>query len=293
MDAHTNPEEGNVSWSPAKTMWFGGHLLIAIIGGSLTWSWSHGLIGAAFTGFTLCLGHSVGLHRLLIHRSFECPRWVEYTLVHLGIVVGMAGPRTILYMHDIRDWAQRHPRCHRYFIHRNSIRRDFFWQQFGRLDLKHPPRFVIEPRVEQDSVYRWMERTWMLQSLPWAVLFWFLGGWSLVIWATSVRIATSLLGHWLVGYLAHNTGRRDWDLQGHAVQGYNLPAIALLTMGESLHNNHHAFPESARLGLRPSQPDPGWWLLCLLRRLGLAWNLKEPRDLPDRPELIPLAPERP
>ena len=64
-------------------------------------------------------------------------------------------------------------------------------------------------------------------------------------------------------------------------------------MGESWHNNHHAFPGSAKLGLRPSQHDPGWWALCMLRSVGLVWNIKLPANLPERPELAPINPETP
>jgi fatty-acid desaturase len=57
-------------------------------------------------------------------------------------------------------------------------------------------------------------------------------------------------------------------------------------MGESWHNNHHAFPGSARLGIEDNQPDPGWWILRYLQKIGLVWNIKLPQDLPVRPELI-------
>src|SRR5207237_437736 len=70
--------------------------------------------------------------------------------------------------------------------------------------------------------------------------------------------------------------------------GHNVPGISLLTMGEAWHNNHHAFPGSARLGIRTWQFDPGWWALVTMRAMGLVWNLKQPADLPDRPELRPL-----
>jgi hypothetical protein len=59
-------------------------------------------------------------------------------------------------------------------------------------------------------------------------------------------------------------------------------------MGEAWHNNHHAFPASARLGLHPGETDPGWWVLVLLSRLGLVWNLKTPDTLPPRPNLVAL-----
>ncbi|HYF36952.1 MAG TPA: hypothetical protein VD994_16765 [Prosthecobacter sp.] len=134
-----------------------------------------------------------------------------------------------------------------------------------------------------------MQRTWMLQQLPWAILFYAFAGVAGVVWRISVRIVFSETGHWFVGWLAHNVGRRDWHLEGHAVQGYNLPHAGLITMGEGWHNNHHAFPESARLGLRPGQHDPGWWAIRLLRACGLAWDVKEPHDLPARPERTPVA----
>jgi len=130
----------------------------------------------------------------------------------------------------------------------------------------------------------------MLQQVPLAALLFAAGGASFVVWGISVRIVTSLVGHWLIGYFAHNVGPRDWHLAGHAVQGHNVPYLGLITMGESWHNNHHAFPESARLGLTEAQIDPGWWAISALRRFGLAWNVKQPNDLPVRPELAPIVP---
>lgn len=198
----------------------------------------------------------------------------------------MGGPFRILYMHDIRDWAQRHKSCHAFFIHRNPLWKDFLWQLHCEVRLANPPRFEIERAVLSNPFHRFLQRTWMVQQLPWAALFYALGGIGWVLWGISVRVTVSLIGHWLVGYFAHNAGPRDWHLHGHAVQGHNVPRIGLLTMGESWHNNHHAFPGSARLGLTPGQPDPGWWTLRVLRALGLVWNIKLPSDLPARPELV-------
>lgn len=72
------------------------------------------------------------------------------------------------------------------------------------------------------------------------------------------------------------------------MQGRNIAWTSLLTMGESWHNNHHAFPGSARLGLAPGEWDPGWWVLVLFERCGLVWNLRLPASLPARAELVPL-----
>ncbi|MDZ4286361.1 MAG: acyl-CoA desaturase [Prosthecobacter sp.] len=284
----TNPLQGRVVWSPVKSLWFTGHALAAVIGGWLTLGAGPVLIAFSFTVLTLCLGHTIGLHRLLVHRSFACPRWWEYALVHLGTVVGMGGPFRILYMHDIRDWAQRHPESHPFFTDASPLWKDFLWQMHGEMRLDHPPRFEIEQTVGGNPVHRFLQRTWMLQQLPWAVLFYALAGVGGMVWGISVRITVSLTGHWLIGWLAHNVGHRDWHLQGHAVQGYNLPHLGLITMGEGWHNNHHAFPESARLGLRGKQHDPGWWAIRTMHACGLAWDVKEPANLPERPERVPV-----
>src|SRR5262245_41850293 len=134
-----------------------------------------------------------------------------------------------------------------------------------------------------------MERKWMWQQLPWALLFLAIGGWSWVVWGVCARVAVCVTGHWLVGYFAHNEGRCDWHVEGAGVQGYNVRFCGLITMGEAWHNNHHAYPGSARLGLYKGQTDIGWWVLMAFQRLGLAWNIKTPRDLPARPELRALS----
>lgn len=285
----TNPINGAVVWSPIKSLWFTGHATIAIVGGWFAFSYEAVFVASLFTVTTLCLGHTIGLHRLLIHRSFDCPKWLEYFLVHLGTVVGMGGPFRMLYLHDIRDWAQRHRECHPFFIHRNPIWKDGFWQLHCDIKLSDPPEFQIEDRVLNEPIYRFFQCTWMLQQLPWAALLYSLGGIGFVVWGISARVTISLIGHWLVGYFAHNSGARDWHVKGHAVQGHNVPFISLLTMGESWHNNHHAFPGSARLGLLASQFDPGWWVLKTLSFFGLTSNLRLPHNLPDRRELVPIS----
>ncbi len=76
---------------------------------------------------TLCAGHSIGLHRLLIHRSLSAPRWMERVLVLLGTLVGMAGPLGMVRLHDMRDWAQRQAACHDLHAHRAHPLRDARW----------------------------------------------------------------------------------------------------------------------------------------------------------------------
>lgn len=286
--AETSSVEGTVHWTPVKSIWISAMTLTALIGGPLFFSWTALALFIATTAITVCLGHSLGMHRRLIHRSYDCSPWLERSFVYLGTLVGMAGPYGMIRQHDIRDWAQRKPQCHPYLAHRSSMLRDFYWQLHCELRLAHPPALVIERRVREDRFYQFLERTWMAQQLPWALLFFMVGGMPWLIWGIAVRVAASVTGHWLVGYFAHNQGPRSWHIQGAGVQGYNVPYCGLITMGEAWHNNHHAFPGSARLGLNQGETDPGWWVLRALERAGLVWALKTPAMLPHRPNLVRL-----
>lgn len=289
-DPQTNPVEGEVYWKGSKSLWYFATLVTTAVLAPLTFSAGAALVAFFLTVTTLCLGHTLGMHRRLIHQSYECPRWLEYLFVYLGTLVGIAGPFRIIYLHDIRDWSQRHPRCHSFFIHTNTWWRDWWQQLHCDIRLTHPPRFVIEERVRNDRFYAFLDRTWMWQQLPVAGALYLMGGAGWVVWGVGVRLFVSLTGHWLVGYLAHNHGRKTWHIEGAAVQGYNVRGLALLTMGENWHNNHHAYPESARLGVRPGEWDPGWLVLGLLRRVGLVWSVQTPETLPARTERIELAP---
>jgi fatty-acid desaturase len=89
----------------------------------------------------------------------------------------------------------------------------------------------------------------------------------------------------LVGHFAHRRGTQSFIVEGAAGQGYNVAYAGLISMGESWHNNHHAFPESAKMGLFPGQTDLGWWLIKIFEACGLATNVKTPENLPFRSAL--------
>lgn len=280
-----DPVAGRVRWAPAKSLWIGGMTLTTLIAGPLTFTWEAFALFLATTAVTLCAGHSVGMHRRLIHGSFKCPLWLEHVLVYLGVMVGMAGPIGMTRIHDLRDWAQRQPDCHGYFGHRAGFWHDAWRQMHCELVLERPPAFRLEPRLAGDRVHAWMERTWMLQQLPWALAFYALGGWSWVVWGVCARVTVSVTGHWLVGHYAHREGPQTHVVEGASVQGHDVVVAGLISMGESWHNNHHAFPGSAKLGLYPGQADLGWVLIKTLERLGLAWDIVTPEMLPYRPAL--------
>ena len=280
-----SPEAGRVVWSPVKSAWW----TLMAAGGVLALtryaSWSGLAVFLVGSALTLCLGHSLGMHRRLIHRSYACPRWMERLFIYLGALVGMAGPVGMVRTHDLRDWAQRQPHCHDYFAHRQTFWTDAWWQLHCDIRLDHPPRFETPPELAGDRVLMFLERSWMWQQLPLALLLGAAGGLGWVLWGVCLRVAVSLSGHWLVGHFAHRGGHRSWHVAGAGVQGHNVRGCGLITFGEGWHNNHHAFPGSARLGLYPGQADPGWWVLCALERLGWVRDITLPEALPPREEL--------
>jgi fatty-acid desaturase len=283
-----HPDEvciGRVRYAPVKSLWFLGMCAGAIVGGALTFSPGAFALYVGSTAIVLLFGHSLGSHRKLIHDSYQCPKWMEYLFVYCGVMVGLDGPLGLMRQHELRDYAQRLPNCHDYLRHGSSFWRDGWWQLNCSLRLAREPLIRLEPRIADDAFYRFLQRTWMLQQLPWALLFYAWGGWGFVFWGVCARVMSGVGGHWLIGYFAHNHGRMHYSVRDAAVQGRNIPWTSLLTMGESWHNNHHAFPGSAKLGLQRGEWDPGWWVLQVLHRCKLVWNLRLPGDLPHRPEL--------
>lgn len=283
-----SPVAGVVRWDPAHSLWNGGMLAASLALGPLLFSWSAFAIFTMLTGASLLLGHSVGFHRRLIHRSFECPLWLERTLVWIGTSVGMGGPLWMIRTHDMRDWAQRQADCHDYLAHRRPMLVDAWWQIHCRLELARPPIFDLG-RVGQDRFYRFIEASWMAQQIPIAVLLFFGGGWAWVIWGVCVRVSMSVTGHWFVGHLAHRRGPQSWLVKEAGVQAHDVPWAAIPTMGEAWHNNHHAFPGSARIGLYPGQSDWGYAFILMLERMGVAWDITLPEHLPHRAALTRLA----
>ncbi|MEQ1673072.1 MAG: acyl-CoA desaturase, partial [Hyphomicrobium sp.] len=202
----TDALQGSVHWHPKKSLWISAMTLAALIAGPLYFTWGAFALFIVTTALTVCFGHSLGMHRRLVHRSYDCPLWLERLFVYFGTLVGLAGPFGIIRQHDIRDWAQRKAECHPFLAHRNAMWKDGLWQLHCELRLENPPELEVEPQVAGDKFYIWLERYWMAQQLPWALLFYWIGGLPWVIWGIAARVAISVTGHWLVGYFAHNSG---------------------------------------------------------------------------------------
>jgi stearoyl-CoA desaturase (delta-9 desaturase) len=227
----------------------------------------------------------MGYHRLLTHRSFQTPRFVEYLLTALGSLANQGGPLQWVAVHRVHHQhsdAQGDPHSPR----------DGLWWAHLLWWMPHVPAlddptsyesYVVD--LARDPVHRLFQRCHILGPLALAGLLYGLGevwggvGLSWLVWGIFVR--TTLLYHatWLVNSASHLWGYRSYNTRDRST---NLWWVALLTLGEGWHNNHHAFPRSARHGLRWWELDLTYGFIRLLGLVGLARRIHLPGKVPTR-----------
>lgn len=278
------PQSGVVKIDWLKSIW----ISVMILGSGLAlfnFKLSAFILFLLVTYVTLLVGHSIGMHRMMIHRSFKTSNSLRRILIFIGVMVGMGGPFSIIKIHDIRDWAQREPRCHDFFSHRRRYIRDLMWQLFYKFEFEHPPKVQIESSLQYDPFIIFLERYWQALQLIFAVALFLIGGLPWVLWGVCMRVLVSIAGHWTITYICHNPGPGTWDVKGAGVQAANLRFAGFLSHGECWHNNHHAFPESAQIGLEAGQLDPAWWVIRRLEKWGWAYDVGRPRHISQQEDL--------
>ena len=282
------PEIGRVRFAAGKTLWLWGMAIPGLAIGLPAATPTTLVVSLVLAFLTLCVGHSVGLHRGIIHRTYEAHPIVRGALAYLGALSGLGGPLTWARIHAVRDLWQNRADCPRYFAYDHSLARDFLWNLHlrfepadDRADARLPPDLLRDPWL------RFLERTWPLHVLALAAAVLAALGPGGVAACVCARTAASITGHWLVGYAAHAWGERRHVIPGAKESGTNVWLLGVLSFGEGFHNNHHAFPRSARMGMRPAELDLGWLVILAFERLGLvravsAWHRASlpPRPLP-------------
>jgi stearoyl-CoA desaturase (delta-9 desaturase) len=252
-------------------------------GGALRWQ---DLAVLAVTYTLSGLGITVGYHRLFTHRSFKTSRPVRALLAVLGSTA-VEGP--------VIEWVSTHRKHHRFSdVHgdphsphadhapgwrgelRGLAHAHMGWMFRGR-DMANPARYAKDLLADRDL--RFISRTFPLWvavglAVPFglgvALTGSLAGGLTALLWGGAVRVF--LLHHvtFSINSLCHTFGRRPFPTGD---ESRNLAWLAPLAFGEAWHNNHHAFPTSARHGLRRWQVDPGAWFIAGLERCGLAWDV--------------------
>ena len=251
--------------------------LIAIHLGAVAALWQHNwaAVGVAFVLYAVFggLGICVGYHRLLTHRSFKCPRSVEYLLAFLGSFCLEGKP---VY------WVAQHRQHHQFADapgDPHNARDGFWWSHMLWLARIPSPqaREKLEKRYAPDLLrapfYKWLDRLYVVPSILLALALFRLGGWPFVVWGMCVRLVFCYHATWFVNSASHRFGYRNFELNDLST---NCWWVAMIAYGEGWHNNHHAFPTSARHGLRLWEIDLSYAFIRTLQALGLAWDVRTP-----------------
>jgi stearoyl-CoA desaturase (Delta-9 desaturase) len=235
-----------------------------------------------FTG----LGVTVGFHRHFTHRSFKTSRPVRAVLAVFGSMA-IEGP--------VISWVADHRKHHRYSDeegdphsphvgHGGGVRGALagLWHaHVGWLFIhtQRGSRKRYAPDLMADPILRFVDRTFFLWvvvgfAVPFglgvALTGSIFGGLTGLLWGGAVRMLVLHHATYSINSLCHFFGRRRFDTGD---ESRNLAWLSLVTMGEAWHNNHHAFPTSARHGLRRWEIDVSAGLIWLLEKAGLAWDV--------------------
>jgi stearoyl-CoA desaturase (delta-9 desaturase) len=237
-------------------------------------SWKNLTIAIVLYGLAINAGVGAGYHRLLTHRSFRCPLWLERALTLCGALALQGGPLFWVGTH-----REHHRRADREGDPHTPVE-GLWWAhagwishgggQGGEMALLRR----LAPDLARDRFHCWLSRWhWLPLAVSGVALFAF-GGWGGLLWGVFLRVTLGWHATWLVNSATHRWGGRRFATSDHSRNNW---WVALLTGGEGWHNNHHAHPVSARHGLRWYEFDPNYYGIWLLEKLHLAWNVRRVR----------------
>lgn len=240
------------------------------------------------------MGITIGYHRLLTHRGFTCPKWLEHGLAILGMCNLQDSPARWVAIHRMHhQHSDKQPDPHSPLV-------NFLWGHMGWVVVRnrdldktsHYERYVRD--LLRDRFYLQLERRggWFFVFLGHVIAIGVLGAivgavvgggdgmtilrytLSYLVWTAAVRTVFVLHGTWAVNSLAHVFGYRNYETRDASTNNW---LVALWSHGEGWHNNHHAEPRSAAHGHRWWEFDMSWRIIQFLELIGLAKDVVRPK----------------
>jgi stearoyl-CoA desaturase (delta-9 desaturase) len=269
---------------------FWGLHLAAVIGVILTgWSWA-GLGLAVLIYIPRMIVITGGYHRYFSHRSYKTSRWFQFVIALLATANSQKG---------VLWWAAHHRRHHKLSDQPGDLhapRYGFWWSHVGWIIARDFEGTDLD-KVKDLARYpelRWLEKYWLLPPIALAVATFLIGGTWALVWGFFVCQILAWHGSFTINSLTHIFGKRRYATDDGS---RNHWLLALVTMGEGWHNNHHHYQVSARQGFRWYEIDVTYYVLRGLAAVGLVWDLHgvpdHIRDDVPEPEATPaVEPER-
>jgi stearoyl-CoA desaturase (delta-9 desaturase) len=229
------------------------------------------------------IGVTVGFHRLMTHRAFATYPWLERTFAVMG---------SMSVQGSVMDWVADHRKHHAHTDVEGDPHSPHVGHGSGLAGLWHAHTgWLLETQGQadwrkyardlyDDPAMRTIGRRFPLLAFV-SLAAPTLAGWALqgftlsgalqgLVWGGLVRIFLVHHVTWSVNSICHFFGTRRFEIDDRST---NVAWLSLLSLGESWHHNHHAFPRSATHGLRRWEVDPSAWIIGGLERVGLAWNV--------------------
>ena len=263
-----SPADKEINWITASFM---AAFHLGALAAFFFFSWKALFISALLWWISGSMGIGMGYHRLLTHRGYKTPKWVEYFLTLCATLALEGGPIF---------WVATH-RIHHQFSDQDgdphSPRDGKWWSHVGWIltgkSMHHDTSTLAHyvPDLAKDKFHVWITKYHYVPIIVVGVALLVLGGLPFLLWGMFLRTVMGLHCTWLVNSATHMWGSRRFKTRDLSTNNW---LVAVMTFGEGWHNNHHAHPTSARHGLRWYEVDLNWYGIWALKVLGLAKQIK-------------------
>jgi fatty-acid desaturase len=283
-------QEGRINWITAIAM---GLFHVGAIAALFFFSWTNLAVAMVMYFFAINVGIGMAYHRLLTHRGYRTPKWVEYFVTTCGTMALEGGPIFWVATHRVHHQNSDHegdphtPHDGTWWAHAGWILSGRALHSETALLGRYAPDLTRDPVHVWLSKYHWLPLTiaGFLQVALGAALaspgHRIGGAIGMVLWGTFLRVTLGLHATWLVNSATHLWGKRRFETRDDSRNNW---WVAILTGGEGWHNNHHAHPVSARHGLAWYEFDINYYGIWLLSKIGLAEKVQIAKFDPASPK---------
>jgi fatty-acid desaturase len=283
-------QQGKINWITAIAM---GLFHVGAIAALFFFSWKNLAAFAIMYFLAINVGIGMCYHRLLTHRGYRVPRWLEYLVTACGTLALEGGPIFWVATHRVhhqnsdQEGDPHTPQEGAWWAHMGWIISGRALHSETALLGRYVPDLTRDKGHVWLSKYHWLPLTFtgILQVIIGASLaptgHRIVGGLGMLLWGTFLRVVVGLHATWLVNSATHIFGSRRFETKDDSRNSW---WVALLTGGEGWHNNHHAHPVSARHGLAWYEFDVNYYGIWLLEKIGLAKKVQIARFDPKNPK---------
>jgi len=233
--------------------------------------------GVTPSDIALCVGLYVlrmfcitaGYHRYFSHRSYKMGRVMQFLMAFGGATAAQKGPLW---------WAAHHRHHHKYSDEPEDLhspRKGFWWSHVGWIVCRkyQGTDFDVIKDFAKYPELRWLDKYYVVPPVLLAIACFALGGWSALVTGFFLSTVLTYHGTFVINSLAHVMGRRRYVTSDTSRNSF---VLAVITLGEGWHNNHHYYMSTANQGFFWWELDISYYILRVLNALGLVSDLRTP-----------------